>query len=92
MNLADPISFVTEIMLEFAHETGLASDLPPRRYLWTDAFAVRNFLELHLRTGEPRYGRLALDLVAQVHRVLGRHRADDSRQGWISGLGEEEGA
>jgi hypothetical protein len=26
-----------------------------------------------------------------VHHVLGRHRADDPRTGWISGLGEEEG-
>lgn len=26
--------------LEFAHETGLTSNLKPRRYLWTDAFAM----------------------------------------------------
>ncbi|HEX7670991.1 MAG TPA: hypothetical protein VF395_15455 [Polyangiaceae bacterium] len=34
----------------------------------------------------------ALLLVDQVHRVLGRHRADDSRTGWLNGLGETEGA
>lgn len=28
----------------------------------------------------------------QVHGVLGRHRADDERSGWISGLPEAEGA
>jgi hypothetical protein len=34
---------------------------------------------------------LARELVNQVHQVLGRHRDDDPRQGWISGLSEEEG-
>ena len=34
---------------------------------------------------------LALRLVDQVHNILGRHRKDDSRTGWISGLDEEEG-
>lgn len=38
-----------KIMLEFAYETGLSSNLKPRRYLWTDALAVCNFLELHHR-------------------------------------------
>ncbi len=27
-----------------------------------------------------------------MHRTLGRHRPDDCREGWISGLGAEEGA
>ena len=31
------------------------------------------------------------DLIDQVHQVLGRYRADDVRQGWISGLDEETG-
>jgi len=30
-------------------------------------------------------------LVDQVHHVLGRHRTDDLRKGWISGLNEQEG-
>jgi hypothetical protein len=34
---------------------------------------------------------LALQLVDQVHDTLGRHRGDDSRTGWISGLDEEQG-
>src|SRR6185436_9067173 len=42
-------------------------------------------------TGEGRYLELALRLVDQVHHVLGRHRSDDGRVGWISGLGEGEG-
>jgi hypothetical protein len=37
------------------------------------------------------YADLALQLVDQVHHVLGRYRADDTRTGWISGLGEREG-
>jgi hypothetical protein len=52
---------------------------------------VCNFLELRRRTGAEEYKDLALRLVDQVHHVLGRHREDDKRTGWISGLGEEEG-
>ena len=78
-------------MLRFAERTGLSSDLPPRRYLWTDAFAVCNFLGLARAAGDGRHAELALQLVDQVHRVLGRHRADDARTGWISGLGERVG-
>ncbi|MFP4346523.1 MAG: hypothetical protein ACLFU8_17695 [Anaerolineales bacterium] len=82
---------VRDIMLTFAEETGLTTEREPRRYLWTDAFAVCNFLELHRRTQEERYLELALRLVDQVHRTLGRHREDDRRTGWLSGLSEEEG-
>lgn len=80
-----------ELMMRFAERTGLASDLPKQRYLWTDAFAVCNFLGLEQATGEERYTDLALRLVDQVHHVLGSYRADDPRTGWISGLGEQEG-
>ena len=79
------------LMESFAEETGLSGDKPPRRYLWTDAFAVCNYLALRERTGDARFLELALRLVDQVHHVLGRHREDDARSGWISGLGEEEG-
>jgi hypothetical protein len=83
---------VTSIMDEFAAATGLTTPSPPRRYLWTDAHAVCNFLTLHRRSGDARQLDLAAALVDQVHRVLGRHRPDDARRGWISGLGEQEGA
>ena len=79
------------LMMGFAERTGLTSDRPPRRYLWTDAFAVCNLLGLARRTGEGRYTELALRLVDQVHQVLGRYRADAPRTGWISGLDEREG-
>ncbi|MDV2482187.1 hypothetical protein F8E02_09290 [Methanoculleus sp. Wushi-C6] len=83
---------VRDLMAEFAGLTGL--DPPrtrPRRYLWTDAYAVCNYLELFRRTNDRAYRDLALRLVDQVHHTLGRHRDDDPRTGWISGLPEEEG-
>ena len=84
---------VRTIMIEFADQTGLSNNRnPPRRYLWTDAFAVCNFLTLYRRTGEEKFRRLALDLVDQVHAVLGRHREDSSRSGWISGRDEATAA
>jgi len=79
------------IMNSFAENTGLLDQRAPRRYLWTDAFAVCNFLELHRRTRDPHHLSLAQRLIDQVHAVLGRHREDDSRSGWISGLSEQEG-
>jgi hypothetical protein len=85
-------SMVREIMMEFADLTGLTGvGKAPRRYLWTDAFAVCNFLELYHQTSDIKYKNLALSLVDQVHTILGRYREDDKRTGWISGLGEQEG-
>ena len=83
---------VQEIMRDFARITGLepVSDRP-KRYLWTDAFAVCNYLGLFHRTGDTRWRDLAERLVWQVHHTLGRHRDDDPRKGWISGLSESEG-
>ena len=89
-NESQPI--VREIMMKFARETGLSpAGSAPRRYLWTDAFAVCNFLGLYRETGREEFRDLALQLVDQVHSTLGRHRQDDPRTGWISGLDEEQG-
>ncbi len=80
------------LMHDFADRTGISDrQKPPRRYLWTDSFAVCNFLELFRLTGDESFKSLALTLVDQVHETLGRHRGDDSRHGWISGLNEDEG-
>ena len=85
-------ALVRNIMLEFASLTGLEpAQEAPKRYLWTDAFAVCNFLELYRQTSDVLYKQLALRLIDQVHAVLGRHRDDDPRIGWISGLDEKEG-
>jgi len=81
----------SQLMLRFAERTGLGFEHPPRRYLWTDAFAVCNFLALDRATGDSSYRELALELVERVHHTLGRHRPDDARRGWISGLSEPEG-
>jgi hypothetical protein len=83
---------VEKIMTEFARLTGLSpASSAPRRYLWTDAFAVCNFLGLYQETGSKEFKDPALKLVDQVHNVLGRHRHDDHRTGWISGLNEQDG-
>ena len=81
-----------ELMNVFAAMTGLVpASEAPRRYLWTDAFAVCNFLGLYRQTNDEEHKKLALLLVDQVHNILGRHRDDDRRKGWISGLDEREG-
>jgi hypothetical protein len=81
------------LMKDFALRTAVeAPTSQGARYLWTDAFAVANFLSIHRATGEPRFRDLALRLVAVVHDVLGRHRPDDARTGWISGLDERQGS
>lgn len=86
------LPLVRRIMTEFAEQTGLSPvKRPPQRYLWTDAFAVCNYLELYRQTADASFKFLALSLVAQVHEILGRHRQDDCRSGWISGLSEGEG-
>jgi hypothetical protein len=88
----DAAGIASQLMMQFAVRTRL---FPPaedqERYLWTDAFAVCNFLELFDRTGEQKYRRHATELIDAVHRILGRFRADDVRAGWISGLDEQSG-
>jgi hypothetical protein len=92
VQMQTPLRTAQHIMLDFADKTGLSPGEPtPRRYLWTDAFALCNFMELHHRTGSEKFRLLAIRLVDQVHHVLGRHRRDDFRSGWISGLDEAEG-
>ncbi len=83
---------VRQIMLEYADRSGLAlAAQSPIRYLWTDAHAVCNFLSLYQTSGDAQFRHLAIDLINQVHHVLGKHRADDTRRGWISGLSAIDG-
>ncbi len=92
MHRHHPDTIIRDIMLEYARATGLRPASPaPRRYLWTDAFAVCTFLELYRTTQDPTLRDLALSLVGQVHDVLGRHRADDFRSGRLGMLDENEG-
>lgn len=79
------------LMLEFAESTGLSGNLrEPRRYLWTDAFAVCNYLQLYSQSSEDKYLQLALKLVDQVHHTLGKYRKDSGHHGWLSRLDEEQ--
>src|SRR5690606_39232080 len=57
------------LMLQFADATGLTDGERPRRYLWTDAFAVGNFLGLYRETNDEQFLDLARRLVDQVHHV-----------------------
>jgi hypothetical protein len=83
---------VQEFMRDFAEFTGLDPPDPhPRRYLWTDAFAVCNYLGLYQTSGNTIFYELALRLADQVHHTLGQHRSEDVRTGWISGLSPSEG-
>ena len=75
----DERALAAVLMREFSERTGVTGARLPRRYLWTDAFAVCNFLAL----GEQAQ---AMRLVEQVHAVLGSHRDDDEREGPLSGL------
>lgn len=86
-----PMERAAALMERFADASGLTGTRPPRRYLWTDAHAVCNLLELHRQAAAPHWRELAETLIDQVHDVLGRHRGDDDRRGWISGLSESEG-
>jgi len=85
--------FAKLLMQEFTEQTGLskAENINQDRYLWTDAFAVQNFLALSSYFDDDMYKDLARDLIDNVHYTLGRFDPDDSRSGWISQLPEEEG-
>jgi hypothetical protein len=92
MKSTNSVTEISAIMLDYAAITGLSPLVKtPRRYLWTDAFALCNLLELFRQTNDVEWRDLALQLVDQVHHILGRHRSDDPRSGWISGLDEAEG-
>ena len=49
------------------------------RYLWTDGFAVVNFITLSKETSDDKYLGLADRLIQTVHDVLGRTRDGSSR-------------
>jgi hypothetical protein len=80
------------LMDGFCARTGVDGGGDPlRRYLWTDALAVEACTALHARSGGQRHLDRAVRIAELVHRALGRHRPDDRRSGWISGLDEAAG-
>ncbi|HVJ31219.1 MAG TPA: hypothetical protein VNA66_12980 [Gammaproteobacteria bacterium] len=84
------VQLAIELIDKFADRTGLTSERTAQRYLWTDAFAVCTLLGFARTTGEAKYGDLAARLIDHVHATLGRHRGDDGREGWLSGLDERQ--
>ncbi len=86
------INHVIDFMEQFAINTGLHPESShPKRYLWTDAFAVCNYLELYNGMNDKKYLNLAIKLVDQVHNILGKYRKENPKTGWISGLDLYEG-
>ncbi len=73
-----------KLMIDFAKNTGLRGEHEQRRYLWTDAFAVCNFIQLYNDTQDKEFETLAIDLVESVHNTLGKYREDDERSGWLA--------
>ncbi|MFW5830681.1 MAG: hypothetical protein ACOCVA_00430 [Prolixibacteraceae bacterium] len=92
-NNSENVKIAGGLIDDFLARTGISDPAgnPRRRYLWTDAFAVQSCFALSHVLNRDDYFRYALKLIDQVHLVLGKHRIDDERKGWISGLPEEEG-
>lgn len=84
MTQDDRVAQAVQLMQAFAERTGLVAGEAPRRYLWTDAYALCNWLGLARRTDERAHRRRARRLVDQVHEVLAHHRPDEPRTGWLS--------
>ena len=83
----------SQLLEAFAIRTGLDGPAShARRYVWTDACAVMAWIELHAQSGFAGDLARASRLVEQVHATLARHRYDDARSGWLSGLDEREAA
>lgn len=79
------------LMDNFARSTMQSTAMGgPSRYLWTDAFAVCNYLELYRQTSDQSFLRQAVKLVDQVHQILGRHRKDSAHKGWLCGLDDQQ--
>jgi len=88
----DRVKQAEQLMDAFAERTGLAGASAARRYLWTDAFAVCNYLSLHQTRGDDAFLERAAQLVNQVHEVLGAYAENDARSGWLGGMNDVEHA
>jgi len=86
----DRLEQVERLMEGFAGRTGLDGNGIPSRYLWTDAFAVCNYLSLSRANGDDIFLDRARALVEQVHEVLGAYAENDARSGWLGGMDDHE--
>lgn len=90
-----------DLMERFALRTGILEKEgyggdKSRRYLWTDSFAVCNFLGLAtVSSNNDSYKQMAFTLIDLVHDHLGRFRLDEKdpsiRRQWLSGMPEVVG-
>ncbi|BAO54908.1 hypothetical protein [Nonlabens marinus] len=80
-----------DLMHSFAERTGLEKEdgQGNRRYLWTDSFAVLNFLALKKLQNDKVFEDYAIKAIDKVHNHLGKFAPYDTRKGWISGLPDE---
>lgn len=84
------LEHVEQLMEDFADRTGLAGTAVPQRYLWTDSFAVCNYLALYRARGDGAFLDRARALVEQVHEVLGAYAENDGRSGWLGGMDDRK--
>ena len=81
-----------EIMTEFASNTGLAPEnIHPKRYLWTDAFAVCNFLELYNQTNDEKLFKFGSETYLPSTSCIRKYNPESKKIGWISGLNIYDG-
>lgn len=73
------------LMQRFTARTG-----KQRRYLWTDAFAVMNYLGLFRASRDDTFLQHALTLIDLVHESLGRSRNNGRLDGWLGVGGRSE--
>jgi hypothetical protein len=71
-------------MEQFLLNTGVKGTNSPRRYLWTDAYAVSNLVRIYDQTHDKKYLIYIQDLINQVHKVLGSYHPKDNRKGYLS--------
>lgn len=86
------LSTAEGLMLDFAERSGLTGSHPSDRYLWTDAFAVCNFIALYHAKKDTSYLSLAKRLIGDVHKVLGCYALESGKKGYISALPPDEAA
>ncbi len=93
-DLKSPMRLAETLMNAFADGTGIRErdTAATQRYLWTDAFAVQNFLALSTVLNDRNYLEDARRLIHHVHQTLGKFAPDDPREGWISELSVHKGS
>ena len=82
----EKVDRASALMTAFAERTGITSDRPQRRYLWTDAFAVCNFLGLARETGDAKRQPATNSGVLNISRsdIGSKGNANTSVTTWVN--------